>query len=86
MSSHQEKNKWYIEVSDNGPGLAKADQDKLFDPFYRGDTLHKSLINGSGLGLTIVKDLIEAHGGHVALIPSYQCAHFKVCIPQLELK
>ncbi|OGV76096.1 MAG: histidine kinase [Methylotenera sp. RIFCSPLOWO2_02_FULL_45_14] len=86
VSSHQEKNKWYIEVSDNGPGLAKADQDKLFDPFYRGDTLHKSLINGSGLGLTIVKDLIEAHGGHVALIPSYQGAHFKVCIPQLELK
>jgi len=86
VSSHQEKNKWCIDVSDNGPGLSKADQDKLFDPFYRGDTLHRSLISGSGLGLTITKDLVEAHGGQVTLIPTQQGAHFMVCIPQLELK
>jgi len=86
VSSHQEKNKWCIEVSDTGPGLSRTDQDKLFDPFYRGDTLHKSLISGSGLGLTIAKDLVEAHGGEVTLIPTHQGAHFMVCIPQLELK
>jgi len=84
--THQEKNKWCIEVSDNGPGIPKEAQDKLFDPFYRGDTLHKSLISGSGLGLTIAKDLVDAFGGQITLISTHQGAHFMVCIPQLELK
>jgi two-component system, NtrC family, sensor histidine kinase GlrK len=86
VTSHQDKNKWCIEVSDNGIGFSKIDQEKLFDPFYRGDTLHKSLISGSGLGLTIAKDLVAAHGGHIALAPSPQGAHFIVNMPQLELK
>jgi two-component system sensor histidine kinase GlrK len=86
VSTHQDKNKWCIELSDNGPGFSKIDQDKLFDPFYRGDTLHKSLISGSGLGLTIAKDLVEAHGGYIALLPSTQGAHFIINMPQLELK
>ncbi|MGQ0442209.1 MAG: HAMP domain-containing sensor histidine kinase [Methylophilaceae bacterium] len=78
----QEKLWHIIEVLDSGPGLAKDDLDKLFDPFYRGDTLHKSLISGSGLGLTIAKDLVEAHGGTIQLSPSRQGAHFTVRLPR----
>ncbi|MEQ1487446.1 MAG: ATP-binding protein [Methylotenera sp.] len=84
--SRQEKGRWRIDVLDNGPGLATHDQERLFDPFYRGDTLHKSLITGSGLGLTIAKDLVETHGGRIKLGTSTQGAHFVVRMPQLELK
>ncbi|MDZ4142103.1 MAG: HAMP domain-containing sensor histidine kinase [Methylotenera sp.] len=84
--TQQEKDWWRIEVLDNGPGLAKNDQDRLFDPFYRSDTLHKSLITGSGLGLTIAKDLVEMHGGSIKLAASNQGAHFIVRMPQLEFK
>lgn len=80
------KGTWTIDVKDNGPGLAELDQAKLFDPFYRGNTLHKSLISGSGLGLTIAKDLVEAHHGTIRLAASSKGAHFVVSIPQLEIK
>lgn len=79
----EQKNRVSIEVADDGLGLEKADQEKLFDPFYRGDTVRKSLINGSGLGLTIVKDLVETHGGSVELAPSLQGAHFIVHFPKM---
>jgi len=81
-----EKETWMIEVKDNGPGLAELDQTQLFDPFYRGNTLHKSLIGSSGLGLTIAKDLVNAHQGVIQLAESNQGAHFIVSIPQLEIR
>jgi two-component system sensor histidine kinase GlrK len=81
-----EKETWMIDVKDNGPGLAELDQAQLFDPFYRGNTLHKSLIGSSGLGLTIAKDLVNAHQGIIKLTESNQGAHFIVSIPQLEIK
>lgn len=76
------KNQVFIEVIDDGPGLNKTDQEKLFDPFYRGDTVYKSLISGSGLGLAIAKDLVEIHGGSIELAPSHQGAHFIVRLPK----
>ena len=75
-----------INVKDNGPGLSELDQAQLFDHFYRGNTLHKSLIGSSGLGLTIAKDLVNAHQGIIKLAESNQGAHFIVSIPQLEIK
>lgn len=76
------KNQIFIEVIDDGPGLNKTDQEKLFDPYYRGDTVYKSLISGSGLGLAIAKDLVEIHGGSIELAPSHQGAHFIVRLPK----
>ena len=75
-----------IVVQDNGPGLAQEDQDKLFDPFYRGSAINKSLISGSGLGLTIAKDLVLAHAGNIELMPSKQGAHFVVRLPVIDSK
>lgn len=72
-----------IEVSDDGPGLTQDEQDKLFDPFYRGDAVNNSLIKGSGLGLTIAKDLVDAHGGSIQLAPSKTGVHFIVKLPKL---
>ncbi len=79
----EDKNRFIIEVIDNGPGLDKADQDKLFSPFYRGTHLHKSLISSSGLGLAITKDLVEAHDGSIELAPSNHGAHFIVTLPKI---
>lgn len=83
ICSGEDNNRFIIEVIDNGPGLDKADQEKLFDPFYRGTNLHKSLISGSGLGLAITKDLVEVHGGSIELRPLSQGAHFIVTLPKI---
>lgn len=50
-----------IEVSDNGIGIAPEHLDHLFDRFYRVDTSRSRALGGSGLGLSIVKHIIEAH-------------------------
>ena len=50
-----------IEVSDNGSGIEKKHLSHLFERFYRADTHRSRKIGGSGLGLSIVKHIIEAH-------------------------
>ena len=61
------KNNIEVAVIDNGIGISRADQDRLFQKFYRvqGQQVTESL--GSGLGLSLVKSIIELHGGHVWL-------------------
>lgn len=82
LYTNEDKSRCMIEVIDNGPGLSKQDQEKLFSPFYQGMNLHKSLISGTGLGLSITKDLVEAHQGQIELVASAQGAHFLVTLPK----
>lgn len=56
-----------ISFEDNGPGIAKEDITHIFDHFYRGDKSRDRKSGGSGLGLAIVKQLVEIHGGQVAV-------------------
>lgn len=54
-------------VKDYGIGISGKDQEKIFDRFYRGDEPQQMGIKGSGIGLTIVKRIVEAHEGHLTL-------------------
>jgi two-component system phosphate regulon sensor histidine kinase PhoR len=57
----------FVEVTDNGMGIAKEYQKKIFEKFYRisSGNVHNS--KGSGLGLSLVKHIMEAHGGNIGL-------------------
>ena len=54
-----------IEIEDNGRGIAAKDLPKIFERFYRTDTSRNSSKGGSGIGLSIVKKIIEDHGGYI---------------------
>jgi signal transduction histidine kinase len=56
-----------IEVEDHGVGIAKRDRKRVFDRFYRVDNLLSRQTEGSGLGLSISKRIIEAHGGKLTV-------------------
>ncbi len=56
-----------LNVTDDGPGIAEADRERVFDRFTRLDDARSRDAGGSGLGLAIVRDLVRAHGGTVAL-------------------
>lgn len=54
-----------IEIEDNGKGIAVRDMPYIFDRFYRADSSRNSAQGGSGIGLAIVKKIIEDHGGNI---------------------
>ena len=56
-----------IEVADTGMGIPEAEQERLFDRLYRAKSATEQHIQGLGLGLTIVKAIVEAHGGVVSV-------------------
>jgi signal transduction histidine kinase len=56
-----------IAVQDSGPGIAAADLPHIFEPFYRGRAAVDAQIHGSGLGLNLVKQTVEAHGGEITV-------------------
>lgn len=54
-----------VEIEDNGRGIAQKDLPYIFDRFYRADESRNSATGGSGIGLSIVKKIIEDHGGKI---------------------
>jgi signal transduction histidine kinase len=56
-----------ITVSDHGPGIPANELPHIFDPFYRGGEATAKQIHGNGLGLSLVKKIVTAHGGHVSV-------------------
>jgi CheY-like chemotaxis protein len=56
-----------VSVTDTGEGIPAEALPKLFSPFFRAGSHQKSQIKGFGLGLSIVKDLVELHGGQISV-------------------
>jgi signal transduction histidine kinase len=56
-----------VEVSDTGMGIPDEEQKRLFERFFRASSATSRAVPGAGLGLTIVKTIVEAHGGTVGL-------------------
>jgi signal transduction histidine kinase len=67
LTAFQENDCVVIQVSDNGLGIPDADVPYLFDKFYRVSTGQHTVERGSGLGLSIVKAIVEAHDGKISV-------------------
>jgi two-component system sensor histidine kinase TctE len=76
-----------LEVEDSGPGIAPAERDKVFTPFYRVAATMEQNPSGTGLGLAIVRDIASLHGATIMLSQAGSGAGLKVSVlfPQHEL-
>jgi two-component system, OmpR family, sensor histidine kinase TctE len=57
-----------LEVQDNGPGIAPADRERVWERFFRADTATRAVRSGSGLGLAIVRDIARQHAATAELL------------------
>jgi signal transduction histidine kinase len=56
-----------IRVADRGPGIPPEEREQIFDPFFRGRRAVADQLHGTGLGLSLVKKIVEAHGGTISV-------------------
>jgi len=56
-----------VSIADKGIGIPAAEQQKIFEPFYRVPSVVAAQIHGAGLGLSLVQRIVEAHGGRIAV-------------------
>ncbi len=74
LSAEFKERRLYINISDNGSGIEPEIEDKIFLPFFT------TRQEGAGIGLTLSKNIIEAHGGYLAFRRDEKNTHFTVCI------
>ncbi|MDP3715322.1 MAG: ATP-binding protein, partial [Burkholderiales bacterium] len=72
-----------LDVSDSGPGIPPTERERVFDPFFRGRSLAGGPLRGSGIGLSVVRDYAQAHGGTVEVVdePRQSGARLRVRLP-----
>jgi signal transduction histidine kinase len=67
-----------LDVLDNGPGIISENQAQIFEPFFT------QRAGGVGLGLAVVKQIVETHGGEITYQTSaYGGAQFRICLPKV---
>ncbi len=72
-----------IDLQDQGPGVAPNDRARIFEPFFRGEVQPEDAVRGTGIGLSIVREYVQAHGGRVDLLPDGPGAHFRIELPHV---
>ncbi len=77
-------NSFVLEFGDTGPGIPDEESPRIFEAFFQGRREQGGQVGGTGIGLSVVLECIQAHDGTVELIDSneFPGAHFRIYIPQ----
>jgi two-component system, NtrC family, sensor histidine kinase GlrK len=71
-----------IDFGDTGPGISTDDCEKIFDAFYSGSAPQGGPLKGTGIGLSVVREFVEAHGGTVEVrTGQFPGAHLRIRLP-----
>ncbi len=72
-----------LDVVDAGPGIPPTERERVFDPFFRGRTVAGGPLRGSGIGLSVVRDYAQAHGGTAEVVdePARSGARLRLTLP-----
>lgn len=88
IAAHSEGTQLVLDVSDEGPGIAPGDRARVFDLFYQGSGNAAGLVKGTGIGLSVVKQYVAAHGGSVEVADDAPAvgACFRIRLPLARME
>lgn len=82
IESFREADSILIDVIDTGPGIAPVDRERVFEPFFSNSTASDTRLRGTGIGLSVARECIEAHHGTIEIVDSDRSgAHFRLRLP-----
>ena len=82
MSAARSFDQLVLDVADSGPGIAPEDRSHIFDAFYTGRAAKGGSLKGTGIGLSVVLEFVNAHGGSVQIVDGeFPGAHFRIVMP-----
>ena len=84
IRAHRQPTSFVLEFGDTGPGIPEEESPRIFEAFFQGRREQGGQVGGTGIGLSVVLECIQAHDGSVELIDSdeFPGAHFRIHIPQ----
>jgi two-component system sensor histidine kinase GlrK len=90
IHAHADKDLLVLDVADTGPGISKEERSAIFEAFYSGRAPTAGHLKGTGIGLSVVSEFVQAHGGSVEILDGvFPGAHFRIRLPlapQLEVE
>lgn len=82
ISARAERDQLVMEVMDSGPGIPADERKRIFEAFYQGKSPQGGHVKGTGIGLSVVTEFVNAHGGSIEILESrLGGAHFRVRLP-----
>ncbi len=80
-----EREQLVLDVMDSGPGIPAEERERIFEAFYQGKTPQGGHVKGTGIGLSVVTEFVNAHGGAIEIFESKAGgAHFRVRLPMRQ--
>ena len=71
-----------VAVQDTGMGIPKEEQERIFEQFFRATNVRKLGTMGTGLGLYLAKNIVEAHGGRIWFVSQeHEGSDFRIALP-----
>jgi two-component system sensor histidine kinase GlrK len=71
-----------VDFADSGPGIPQSERERIFEAFHTGNALQSGPLKGTGIGLSVVLEFMQVHGGTVEIVDGeYQGAHFRLTLP-----
>jgi two-component system, NtrC family, sensor histidine kinase GlrK len=80
-----EREQLVLDVMDSGPGIPAAERNRIFEAFYQGKAPQGGHVKGTGIGLSVVTEFVNAHGGSIEILEAKAGgAHFRVRLPMRQ--
>ena len=86
IRAKRKESSFVLEFADTGPGIPAEEQPRIFEAFFQGRREQGGFVGGTGIGLSVVLECIQAHDGSVELVTTgeFPGAHFRITVPQLR--